>query len=144
MIVKLAAGAALAAVMAAPAAGETGAAAADPRLGPEVDRICFARNIRNWREVRGEGRVVLLERGVNDWYRVELMGACDASTFRFARTIGLETRPAGGCVGRGDVIIVREAGSFTRRCMISRMYKWNIKAPPPGDDGDDRGGDDEE
>lgn len=136
MIVKLAAGALLAAAMAAPAQASA-SGDGDPRLGPEVDRICFARSIRNWRELRGEDRVVLLERGVNDWYRVELMGACDASTFRFAHTIGLETRPAGGCVGRGDVIIVGDAGSFTRRCMISRMYKWNIKAPPPAAESDE-------
>lgn len=130
MTLRFAAVVLLAAAVAAPArAGEP--AGDDPRLGPEVDRICFARSIRNWRELRGEDRVVLLERGVNDWYRVELTGACDASTFRFAQTIGLETRPAGGCVGRGDVIIVGDAGSFTRRCMISRMYKWDIKAKPP-------------
>lgn len=105
------------------------AKAADPRRGEEVDRICFAQNINGWRSVKGEDDVVLLERGVNDWYRVELNGGCRESIFRSAITIGIDSRPAGAsCVSRGDVIVVKDSPGFTRRCMISRMYKWDEDA----------------
>ncbi|GAB4518671.1 MAG: hypothetical protein Kow00133_03900 [Amphiplicatus sp.] len=117
---------------------EADAVEADPRLGAEVDRICFGRNINGWKPAKGEDDVVLLERGVNDWYRVELSGACDERLFRFAHAIGIESRPAGGCVTRGDVIIVEDTGNFTRRCFIRRIYEWDDKASapeeaPPGD-----------
>lgn len=101
---------------------------ANPALGEEVDRICFASTINGWRSVKGEDDVVLLERGVNDWYRVELTGGCNESLFRSALTIGIDSRPGGGCVSRGDVIIVKDTPGFTRRCMITRMYKWDEKA----------------
>lgn len=107
----------------------------DPRLGEEVNRICFQRNINNWRSVKGEDDVVLLERGVNNWYRVELNGGCDERLFRFATAIGIESRPGGSCVTRGDVIIVEDGPGFNRRCFIRKMYEWNEDAA--GDDAPD-------
>lgn len=124
--------AALLAFAGSSAAAEAGAEArADPRLGPEIDRICFQRNINGWRELKGVDNVVLLETGVNDWHRVELAGACRASLFRFAQTIGIESRPGGGCVTRGDVILVGQTGGFVHRCIITKINKWDIKAPAP-------------
>lgn len=103
----------------------------DPRIGEEVDSICFQRNINGWRAVKGEDDVVLLERGVNDWYRVELLGACDERLFRFAQKIAIESRPAGGCLRRYDYIIVEDTPGFNRRCSITRMYKWDEDAVAP-------------
>ena len=57
-----------------------------------------------------------------------ICGACDERLFRSAIAIGLESSPSGGCVSRGDVIIVEDTPGFTRRCMITRMYKWDEKA----------------
>ena len=101
---------------------------ADPALREEVDSICFASTINGWRSVKGEDDTVLLERGVNDWYKVKLSGGCNESLFRSALTIGIDSRPGGGCVSRGDVIVVKDTPGFTRRCMITRMYKWDEKA----------------
>lgn len=123
-----AAGMCAAALASAAFAGQDAAETANPALGEEVDRICFASTINGWRSVKGEDDVVLLERGVNDWYRVELSGGCHESLFRSALTIGIDSRPGGGCVSRGDVIIVKDTPGFTRRCMITRMYKWDEKA----------------
>ena len=104
------------------------ASTVDPRLGEETNRICFASTINGWRSVKGEDDVVLLERGVNDWYRVELSGGCDEHLLRSAMAIGIDSRPGGGCVTRGDRIIVEDSPSFTRRCMITRIYKWDEDA----------------
>ena len=100
----------------------------DPRLGEETNRICFASTINGWRSVKGEDDVVLLERGVNDWYRVELSGGCDERILRSALAIGIDSRPGGGCVTRGDTIIVEDSPGFSRRCMITRIYKWDEDA----------------
>lgn len=125
------------AALAAAAAGEDDKQSGpDPRLGKEVDRICFQRTINGWRAVKGEDNVVLLERGVNNWYRVELLGACRSSLFRSAIAIGIDSRPGGGCVTRGDRILVEDSPGFTQSCVITNMYEWDEKA---ADDGDDHG-----
>ena len=106
----------------------------DPRIGEKVDRICFQQSINGWREADGHRRAVLLERGVNNWYFVKLSGACHARDFRFAQTIGIESRPAGGCLRRGDVILVRGGGDFVNRCHIRGIYQWDEDAEAPEDE----------
>ncbi len=112
----------------------------DPRIGAKVDRICFPRNINGWKSVKGEDNVVLLEKGVNDWYRVEVSGACPERVFRFAQVIGLDSRPGGGCLRRGDVIIVEDSGGFSQRCHIRRIYEWDENAPAPSEEEASKGG----
>ncbi len=116
-------------------------ASADPRMGDEVRNICFGQNINGWAAVKGEDDVVLLKRSVNDWYRVELAGACDYRLLRSAFSIGIDSRPAGGCVSRGDVIIVRDQPGFDRRCVITKIYQWDkdgvAEEEQAADDGDD-------
>lgn len=103
----------------------------DPRVGEKVDRICFQRSIDGWRTAKGFGRAVLLNRGVNDWYLVKVSGACRANDFAFAHKIGIESRPAGGCVRRGDVILVEGAGRSVNRCFIRSINRWDDDAEAP-------------
>lgn len=105
----------------------------DPRIGKQVNRICFPRNINGWKTVKGEDNVVLLEEGVNDWYYVKVSGGCDERLFRFAHVIGIDSGRGGGCLRRGDSIIVEDTGSFSRRCYIKRIYEWDDKAPAPSE-----------
>ncbi len=114
----------------------------DPRIGEEVRSICFGRNINAWKALKGEDDVVLLKKSVRDWYRVELAGACDYRVLRSAMAIGIDSRPAGGCVSRGDVIIVSDSPGFDRRCVITKMYEWNEDAALADDDYDDDDDDD--
>lgn len=131
MAACLAAGAAInAAALAGESNGE-GEEGADARLGEEVRRICFQRNINNWKGVKGEDNVILLEEGVNDWYRVELIGACRYPDIRFTHQIALETRPGGGCVTNGDVITLIDRTGFNRRCTITQINEWDDDAPAP-------------
>ena len=135
---RLAAAACLAACVAmnggAKAGEENSEDGVDRRLGAEVSRICFPRNINNWKEVKGEDNVLLLEQGVNDWYRVELAGACRYSDIRFTQKIALETRPAGGCVTRGDVITLIDGAGFNHRCPITGINQWDENASAPGEE----------
>jgi hypothetical protein len=110
---------------------------ADPRLGEQTDKICFASSINNFRPIKGEDDVVLLERGANDWYRVELMGACSYSRIRSAQSVGIRTIPGGGCLRPGDDLIFAEA--FARRdapldyvsCRVESISRWDEKAAAP-------------
>jgi uncharacterized protein DUF6491 len=114
-------------------------AAAPSRLGPKVERICFGRTINGWKTVDGHGDAVLLSKGVNDWFLVEVSGNCRARDFKFVQAIGIENRSAGGCIRRGDYILVESGGGFTNRCFIQRIYEWNDDAPEEeaGDGSDD-------
>lgn len=106
----------------------------DPRLGEEVDRICFSRDIDGFRTIDDEDDAVLLERGVNDWYKATLSGPCNYSTLRFAQSVAIDDRPRGGCVTRGDALVFSDSAfgdfSFPRatRCIIVEMHRWNPKA----------------
>jgi hypothetical protein len=125
------------------ALGSAGAQASgpDPRVGAEVNRICFARNINDWREIKGEDRAVLLRASTRRWYKVELAGACFARDFAMATRIALDTRPAGGCVGPGDAIVIDHPGALANRCMITRIFEWNPRATAP--ETEETGGEDD-
>jgi len=119
----------------------------DPRQGEQVRSICFARSIDNFRTIKGEDDVVLLEKGVNDWYRVELSGACGYRHLRFAQAISIDSRPSGGCVRRGDILVFHDSAfggrdRFKRRCFISDIYEWDPDALNDEDDDDDQDADD--
>lgn len=130
-------GAALIAVSASAQAEEE--ETVDPRIGEEVSRICFGASINGWRAVDDTDNAVLLQRGVNDWYYVELLGACSHRVLRFAQQIGIESRPAGGCIRRGDIIIVQDTPGIPRRCSVRDMYKWDDDAETPEEDDEDSG-----
>jgi len=119
------------AAMASPAFAGEKRKGEDPRIGEKVDRICFQRTIDSWREAKGHDRAVLLERSVNNWYFVKVSSPCRSHDFAFAHTIGIESRPAGGCVRRGDVILVRGAGDFLNRCFIKSIREWDDDAKAP-------------
>jgi len=109
----------------------------DPRIGEEVNRICFMPSINGWRTVDRLDDVVLLQRGVNDWYYVELLGACSNNVLRSAIQIAIESRPGAGCITRGDQIIVRDTPGLSRRCHVQRMYEWDDDASAPDTESDE-------
>ncbi len=96
------------------------------RQGAEVDRICFAQNINGWSPLGREA--VLLERGVNDWYKVELTGTCDPE-WAFT-TIAVSTRPAGSsCLSRGDRIQTDDP-TIPGVCYVQSIYEWDETKEP--------------
>lgn len=109
-------------------------AADEPRAGEEVGRICFGRDINNFKTIEGEDDAVLLEKGVNDWYKVTLIGACSYRELKWAQTVAIEQRPAGGCVTSGDYLVFSRSafGDFSfpnaTRCAISEIRKWDPDA----------------
>lgn len=117
------------------------AADADPRLGEEVDRICFSRNITNFQTIDDEDDAVLLERGVNDWYKTTLTGACNYNALRFAQSVAIDERPRGGCIRRGDALVFSDSafGDFrfpnATRCIIVEIHRWDPKAANGKDGG---------
>jgi hypothetical protein len=116
-----AAGALLAGCATPPA--DTADAKPDPRQGEEVRNICFAQQIRNWREL--DNRSVLVEARMNDEYKLELLGTCNPRDAFL--NIGLVSRGGSSCLSTGD-LLVTDARYNDGSCSIRRIYKWNKDA----------------
>lgn len=123
-------------VIAASASAQAEEESADPRIGEEVNRICFRPNINGWRTIDKLDNAILLQRGVNDWYYFDLVGACDYRVLRSAIEIGIESRPGPNCITRGDFIIVRDTPGLPRRCSVQGMYAWDDDAEAPDEESD--------
>ncbi len=98
----------------------------DPRLGPEVRQVCFQSQIKNWRTDKKDRRAVIVEKGMKQEYKLDLVGTCapeDAFT-----SIGLVSRFGGGsCLTPGDRLIT-DARYNDGDCSIHRIYEWHEDA----------------
>ena len=101
----------------------------DPRLGEQVDKICFSGSIDGFRDNTRDS--VILTRGVRDDYLVFVDG-CPA----MSRALSLRTESIGSCLRKRDWIITSDNGFGmtgndqigTNQCQIESIYKWNKKA----------------
>lgn len=111
--------------------------AGDPRLGEEVDRICFASNIDSFGETT---RNTVVMREGRDHYLIEVYNSC----FALDDTMTIALDSIGGCLSRGDHLIVsdsilgpgtRGSSAFsTQRCTVKSIYKWDPKAEDKADE----------
>lgn len=105
----------------------------DARLGEEVNKICFNRNIDGFSMARK--KTVVLSKGASKDYIVEVRGFC--RNLSYAQSIGIDATQT--CVSRGDYLIVsdtlfgNENGHRSNRCYIDRMYEWDKKAVQKSD-----------
>lgn len=100
----------------------------DPRLGEQVDKICFASNIDSFGNTTRDTFTV---REGGDYYLIEVFGTC--SPLEHAMTMRIDAPMS--CLHKGDHVIVSDSmtgagvGPFsTQRCMVNAMYKWDPKA----------------
>lgn len=94
----------------------------DPRQGETVKKICFASAINGWREIAGQRHAVIVSKGVNEEYKLELFGICDVS--QAISSLGVSTRGS-SCLTRGDDIIVKNTFYGSEKCSIRHIYEWN-------------------
>lgn len=85
--------------------------------GEQVNSVCFTNQIRGWQPL--SRNAIVLERGLNDYYRVTLNGACDAT--HSGLTMATESR-SGICLGIGDDIDF--ANDFSPSCSIESIHAW--------------------
>lgn len=107
------------------------AGAADPRIGEEVNRICFSSGINRWSAVEGEDGAILLDRAVNDWHLVKITKGCDEKRVKRAGAILLEGKPGSSCLARNDSISLVEYGGVKYNCRIKKINKWNVDGAAP-------------
>ena len=109
----------------------------DPRIGEDVNKICFSTDINRWRSVKGEDGVILLDRAANDWYRAEISDGCSERLISRAQLVQIESNPGTSCLHINDRITLHSYGQITYTCRIERINRWDHTAPAPGDDSEE-------
>lgn len=102
----------------------------DPRLGKQVDEICFNRSIDGFKHNTKD--TVVLTKSVSDEYLVEVRGHC--RDLKYAQSIGLDSYST--CLRDQDYIIVSTSafslsdgtGLGPDRCYIDAIYEWDDDA----------------
>ncbi|NOX82644.1 MAG: hypothetical protein GXP06_06600 [Alphaproteobacteria bacterium] len=107
------------------------------RIGPEVKKICFSSTLDRWRAVEGEDGVILVDRRVNDWYRVTVNAGCTESIIRRASYLRIETTPGSSCLKYNDRITAVDSGGFEYQCHIKKINKWDHTQSDLADDESD-------
>lgn len=108
----------------------------DPRVGEEVNRVCFTRSISGFSEWnRGEGLILRTQR--QERFLATFIGPCFPADS--ALRIGFPNQ-FGGCLSRGDDLIVssrifpsrRDTAFDTDRCRINKIYAYD--GPPDAEE----------
>ena len=86
--------------------------------GERVSSVCFLRDIRNWYAL--DERSVIIQRGRDDYYKLDLIGACD--TRQAFLTLRTQSR-SGICLSPGDEISFPRDQGFS--CSISNIHAWH-------------------
>lgn len=99
----------------------------DPRLGEQVGRICFSRQISRFGETTED--TVIVEAGLNDYYLIKTLGPC--TDLERANSMALDQFGA-SCLTKGDSIIAYDTvfgpdatGLPPRACLIDEIYEWH-------------------
>ena len=102
----------------------------DPRLGKQVDRMCFTSDIDSFSANTDD--TVVLEASPNRHYLVET-SAC--FTLDRAQSIAVSSKQS--CASKGDYLLVSDSafglenstGMGPDRCFIKSIYEWDDDAP---------------
>jgi len=100
----------------------------DPRVGEEVQHVCYVRDLDGWQNVDDDSKAVILRMRNRETYKVTLKGPCYPD---FASlTVAVRTRSGSGCFSAGDE--VRTDGDAFRGsgpgCTITSTHKWDSEA----------------
>jgi hypothetical protein len=100
----------------------------DPRVGKEVNQLCFARSVSSWRSVDNDRNAVILVMSNRDEYKLKISPGCDPD---WAMShIAIIKRGGSSCYARGDRIKT-DADSLRgmgTACTIFTINKWNPDA----------------
>ena len=100
----------------------------DPRVGEEVQHVCFVRDLDGWRNVDNDRKAVILRMNNGDTFKLKLIGGCDPS---FADlNLVVKTISKSGCYSPGDK--VKTDGDISRgygaECKVTSIHKWDAQA----------------
>ena len=100
----------------------------DPRVGEEVQQVCFIRDLDGWQNVDNDRKAVILRMNNGDTFKLKLIGGCDPG---FADlNLVVKTSSGSGCYSPGDK--VKTDGDISRgygsECKVTSIHKWDAQA----------------
>ncbi len=107
----------------APSAVDARVAAAQ---GVELDRICFTNALNEWSSLQRSS--VLLREGVDDWYKLDLSGQCDAE-WAFDKISASAEALGSYCLTPGDKVKTYDL-RFGLTCTVRGIHEWREEADP--------------
>jgi hypothetical protein len=100
----------------------------DPRVGEEVQLVCFVRDLDGWQNVDNDPKAVILRMNNRETFKLKLRGSCYPN---FANlSLAVKTRSRSGCFSPGDKVKTDgdvSAGSGPG-CTVTSIHKWDAKA----------------
>jgi hypothetical protein len=100
----------------------------DPRVGEEVQLVCYVRDLDGWQNVENDGKAVILRMKNGDTFKLKLKGGCYP---HFADlNLAIRTRSKSGCYSPGDKVKTDGdvTGSSGSECTVASIHKWDEKA----------------
>src|SRR5210317_1935923 len=99
----------------------------DPRVGEEVQQVCFVRDLDGWQNVDNDRKAVILRMRNRETFKLKLVGSCDPG---FANLhLAVDTSPGTGCFSAGYK--VKTGGEASRGyglCKITSIHRWDAMA----------------
>ena len=100
----------------------------DPRVGEEVQQVCFIRDLDGWQNVDNDRKAVILRMNNGETFKLKLIGGCNPSIWDLS--LAVRTNSASGCFSPGDM--VKTDGDITRgygsECKVTSIHKWDAQA----------------
>jgi hypothetical protein len=100
----------------------------DPRVGEEVQQVCFTRDLDGWQSVDNDRKAVILRMNNGETFKLKLIGGCDPRSADL--NLAVKTSTGSGCFSPGDK--VKTDGDLSRGdgpgCKVTSIHKWDAKA----------------
>ena len=100
----------------------------DPRVGEEVQQVCFIRDLDGWQNVDNDSKAVILRMNNGETFKLKLKGSCYPN---FASlNLAVKTRSSSGCFSPGDKVKTDGdvPGGSGSECIVTSIHKWDEKA----------------
>ena len=100
----------------------------DPRVGEEVQKVCFVRDLEGWQNVDNDPKAVILRMKNRETFKLKLIGGCYPGMASL--NLAVETSPGSSCFSPGDK--VRTDGDLSSGygsgCKVTSIHKWDAQA----------------
>ena len=100
----------------------------DPRVGEEVQQVCFIRDLDGWQNVDNDSKAVILRMRNGETFKLKLSGSCDPD---FAMShLAVKTRRGSSCFSPGDKVKTDGdlSSGYGSGCIVTSIHKWDAKA----------------
>jgi hypothetical protein len=103
----------------------------DPRVGAEVQQVCFTHELDGWQNVDNDPKAVIMRMNNSNTFKLKLSASCHPTLSDAGLAIKTSTRS--GCFSPGDKVMTSGMppgynSGFGSGCIVTSIHKWDAKA----------------